>query len=290
MFERIFNGIGEFFSDLLPDEFCFPCFLKGLVRGLSLGLVALAAIAAAPAWLAIALTVGLLAFGVYSIMELAKNWDQLNDQQKSEALGDIAGGLLAGRFGPKIPPTTIKVPTGIRVLEVMTPEGTRGRVPVIDVTPVPVSIAPASSAVGAGTGATAAMMSSTGSGDGQQPEKEPEKKPRGSANPETKKASSRGSTLHSDKPGHLPDQLREQYPDTDFKFNKPGQLGQDVEVVGGKHPSEYPGSTWPEGVNHGDFKPDTPSGRSTFKSDQKHKWSQPTQILPYDPATGKLVK
>jgi hypothetical protein len=113
-------------------------------------------------------------------------------------------------------------------------------------------------------------------------------KSKGGANPNVKKAAARGSTLHSDKQGNLPDQLRQKYPETQFEFTKPGTKGQDVKVTGGKHPSEYEGSTWKQGVNYGDFKPDTSSGHATFKSDQKKKWPEETQILPYDPKTGKL--
>ncbi len=111
---------------------------------------------------------------------------------------------------------------------------------------------------------------------------------RGGANPAVQKAASRGSTLHSDKPGHLPDQLRQRYPDTQFEFTKPGQVGQDVRVVGGKHPSEYPGSNWPKGVDRADFKPNTPGGNRTFQSDQRNKWPDPTHMLPYDPQSGQL--
>ena len=111
---------------------------------------------------------------------------------------------------------------------------------------------------------------------------------KGSANPAVQKAAGRGSTLHSGKPGHLPEQLRERYPETEFEFTKPGVTGQDVKVVGGKHPSEYPGSTWPKGVDFGDFKPDTPGGLKTYLSDQKKKWFDPTNRLPYDPNSGEL--
>jgi RHS repeat-associated protein len=111
---------------------------------------------------------------------------------------------------------------------------------------------------------------------------------KGGANPEIQKAASRGSTLHSDKPGNLPDQLRQRYPETQFEFTKPGQAGQDVKVVGGKHPSEYPGSNWPKGVDRADFKPNTPGGNQTFQSDQRNKWSEPTHMIPYDPKTGQL--
>ena len=113
-------------------------------------------------------------------------------------------------------------------------------------------------------------------------------KAKGSANEETKKAASRGSSLHSDKPGNLPDQLRERYPDTDFEFKPPGKPGQDVEVSGGTHPSEYPDSGWHPDADHGDFKPNTKGGDKTFKRDQATKWPEKTQKIPYDPPTGKL--
>ncbi|BCU78559.1 RHS repeat-associated core domain-containing protein [Luteolibacter sp. LG18] len=111
---------------------------------------------------------------------------------------------------------------------------------------------------------------------------------KGSQNENTREAATRGSSLHSDKPGNLPDQLRDKYPDTEFDFKKPGQAGQDVEVKGGVHPSEYDGSQWSPKVKYGDFKPDTPGGRKTFKSDQAKKWEDPTHMLPYDPKTGQL--
>ena len=112
--------------------------------------------------------------------------------------------------------------------------------------------------------------------------------PKGSANPAVRKAAGQGSRLHSDKPGHLPDQLRQKYPETEFEFTPSGTAGQDVKVVGGKHPSEYPGSNWPKGVDHGDFKPDSAGGRRTFRSDQQKKWAEPTHQLPYDPNSGDL--
>jgi hypothetical protein len=87
----------------------------------------------------------------------------------------------------------------------------------------------------------------------------------------------------------LPDQLRAQYPNTVFDFTKPGAAGQDVRVTGGNHPSAYGTSSWPEGVNYGDFKPGTPGGVKTFRYDQKNKWNDPTHYLPYDPITGKLL-
>ena len=114
-------------------------------------------------------------------------------------------------------------------------------------------------------------------------------KPKGSNNPKVKKAAASGSKAHSDKPGNLPDQLRKKYPETEFKFKKPGEAGQDVEVVGGKHPSEYPGSNWPKDAAHGDFKPNTAGGKKTFISDQKNKWGQKTVMIPYNPGDGSLA-
>jgi len=87
----------------------------------------------------------------------------------------------------------------------------------------------------------------------------------------------------------LPDQLRAQYPNTEFSFTKHGVVGQDVRVTGGNHPSAYGTSSWPEGVNYGDFKPGTPGGAKTFRYDQKNKWKDLTHYLPYDPITGMLL-
>lgn len=162
MFEKIFNGITEFFDDVLPDEFCVPCFLKGRAEGLLIGVTALAVIAAAPAWLAVALTVGLAVVGVYGMAQLAHNWGNMSDTQKSEALGGIVGGLLAGRFGPKLPPKPMMFP-GVRYLT--TPEGVMVPVVVATETAVPVAAGGAVAAPVAGTGVVA-MASSGGAGGG----------------------------------------------------------------------------------------------------------------------------
>ena len=77
MFESIFNGISEFFSDVLPHTFCVPCFLKGLAEGFAIGVIALVAIAASPAWLAIALVVTLAAVGIYAVTKLVSNWHNM---------------------------------------------------------------------------------------------------------------------------------------------------------------------------------------------------------------------
>ena len=111
--------------------------------------------------------------------------------------------------------------------------------------------------------------------------------PQGSLNPATKIASSCGSKLHADRPGNLPDQLRNRYPETHFKFTPPGVAGPDVQVAGGMHPSFM--GDWPEGVDFGDFKPDTAGGFKTFNSDSRNKWNVPVKMITYDPATGKLT-
>ncbi|MDZ4289277.1 MAG: hypothetical protein U0984_15030 [Prosthecobacter sp.] len=112
--------------------------------------------------------------------------------------------------------------------------------------------------------------------------------PTGSNNPNTRKASLRGTELHQDRPGNLPDQLRQMYPQTKMEFTPQGKPGQDVKVVGGDHPATYPGSTWLPKIDYADFKPGTPSGRRTFVQDQNNKWKQPTMMIPYDPGSGAI--
>lgn len=110
----------------------------------------------------------------------------------------------------------------------------------------------------------------------------------GSLNPATAAAARAGSKAHADQPGRLPDQLRSMYPETEFTFTPPGKRGQDVRVAEGMHPSAYPYGNWPAGVNRADFKPDSPGGFRTFTSDQQNKWTEPTHMLRYDPATVRL--
>ena len=100
MFEGLLNSIESGFSNLPPSNFCVPCFIKGFLEGAAIGLATLALIATAPGWLAVALAVGLAALGAYGIYQLAKNWSRMPDNAKSEALGGIAGGLIAGTFEP----------------------------------------------------------------------------------------------------------------------------------------------------------------------------------------------
>ncbi|MGA2137037.1 MAG: RHS repeat-associated core domain-containing protein [Bryobacteraceae bacterium] len=99
MFESLMHGIEQGFSDILPHSFNVPCFLKGAVKGFAVGLLVLGAIAAAPAWLATALVVGIAVVGVIGLVSLASKWKGMTDAQKSEALGEFAGGMLAGRVG-----------------------------------------------------------------------------------------------------------------------------------------------------------------------------------------------
>ncbi len=67
-----------------------------------------------------------------------------------------------------------------------------------------------------------------------------------------------------------PSQLQAMYSLTDFEFTVRGAAGPDVEVTGGVHPSDtsvYPGSTWPEGSDYGDFKPWSSRGQRQFRSE-----------------------
>lgn len=129
MFERIANGISEIFSDVAPHTFCVPCFLEGLAEGAVIGVATIAVIAALPEALAVAATVGLAAYGVYGMAQLAKNWSGMSDAAKSMALGNIAGSLVGGFAGAKMM-APAEAPPGVQLLE--TPEG--GTVPVLAAT------------------------------------------------------------------------------------------------------------------------------------------------------------
>ncbi len=89
-----------------------------------------------------------------------------------------------------------------------------------------------------------------------------------------------------------PSQLQARYPDTTFDFTANGQPGVDVAYKEGTHPSEYPGSKWPAGYNHGDFKPQGPGsyGWKTFMQDMRAgKRPLDTIYIPYDPASNALL-
>jgi hypothetical protein len=162
MFEQLMGSIQDTFRDIMPEGFCLSCFLTGLVEGAAIGLLAMAAIATAPAWLAVALVVGLAALGAYGIYNLVSNWDQMNGAQKSEAIGGIVGGLIAGRFGPPMPPIRVPMPAGIMMMA--TENG--AMLPVLVTQPValPVSAMSAVSGTSAGAGGVAMVASSGGGG------------------------------------------------------------------------------------------------------------------------------
>jgi len=113
---------------------------------------------------------------------------------------------------------------------------------------------------------------------------------RGVNHPAVRKAVYVGNRVHYDKTTDAsrcsheggPTQLQRIYNrGTQFDFARRGQSKIDVTWIGGKHPSSYPGSTWPAGINQADFKPDTPTGNA-FKL--------PPNILRilYDPQTGQI--
>jgi hypothetical protein len=104
MFESLIGSIQSGFSNLLPHDFCVPCFLKGLAEGIGFGALAIGALAlvatfAAPIAGAVALIVAVA--GIAGLAYMAANWKNMDDRQKSEALGEFAGGALAGNIaGP----------------------------------------------------------------------------------------------------------------------------------------------------------------------------------------------
>jgi hypothetical protein len=88
----------------------------------------------------------------------------------------------------------------------------------------------------------------------------------------------------------LPTELSQVFQETEFYFARRGEKGPDVVVTGGKHPSEYPDSMWPSGVDYADFKPVTESGARTFAKETRNgKLPEEAIMLGYDPATGKLA-
>jgi hypothetical protein len=99
MFESLMGSIGQTFGNIMPHEFCVPCFLTGVAKGLGVGLLVLGAIASAPAWLATGLVIGIAAVGVVGLVSLASNWKNMSDSQKSEAMGMFVGGALVGGEG-----------------------------------------------------------------------------------------------------------------------------------------------------------------------------------------------
>ncbi|UYQ95593.1 hypothetical protein MKQ68_10820 [Chitinophaga horti] len=117
---------------------------------------------------------------------------------------------------------------------------------------------------------------------------------RGTNNPAVRNAVNLGNRVHYDQLNGgtgvgLPTELTQRYPNTQFSFTPRGAAGADVRVTGGLHPSQYPNSNWAPNNFHADFKPGTPSGARTFRSDVRSgKLPTNTQLLTYDPATGAL--
>ncbi|MCP4995663.1 MAG: RHS repeat-associated core domain-containing protein, partial [Gammaproteobacteria bacterium] len=114
--------------------------------------------------------------------------------------------------------------------------------------------------------------------------------------PELERPVDRGNRFHYDEKNgadgqYGPSQIQEMYPDTEFRFPRRGQSGADVEYLDGKHPSEYPNSTWLEGNDFGDFKPNTPNGSRTFSQEINNgKLPEDTTPLPYDPDRLELLE
>jgi RHS repeat-associated protein len=119
---------------------------------------------------------------------------------------------------------------------------------------------------------------------------------RGMANSTVRTAVELGNKVHYDRLNGgpagsigLPSELSARFPNTQFRFTSRGAKGADVEVVGGTHPSQYPGSTWAPGNRFGDFKPGSVSGNNTFRADIKSgKLPANTQQLKYNTTTGNL--
>ena len=136
LFGTLMEGLEDFASSILPDDFCFNCFVEGFLEGAAFGFLTVAAltlIATVSAPLAIVLGVVLAALGVVALVSLIFNWHSMSGREKSHALGNLLGGLVGGKLGSEIPVAPI---SGIRWLAA--PDGTM--VPVLatvgDIAPV----------------------------------------------------------------------------------------------------------------------------------------------------------
>jgi len=118
----------------------------------------------------------------------------------------------------------------------------------------------------------------------------PQTSARGMNNQAVKNAVDTGIRVHYDKATDAtrytheggPTQLQRIYNrGTEFWFAKRGQAGPDVKWIRGQHPSTYPNSKWPSGINQADFKPDTPTGNAFILPPN-------TLRIPYDPQTGQI--
>jgi hypothetical protein len=149
MFDGLVAAAQDFWDDVKIDDFCVPCFLKGAARGAAIGLTALLVLASLPAAVATAATVALAVVGVAGLAMLAARWNTMSGAQKSEVLGDLAGGVIAGGIG------MAKPPPGMQLMSAAAADGSSVFVPVLVTSEV--SAAPAA-------GGAAVMMSKGGSG------------------------------------------------------------------------------------------------------------------------------
>lgn len=90
------------------EHFCLPCFMKGAADafptafGLGFGIAAIAAVCPP---LGAVLAVGAAAYGTYAILDEYFGWssgkpfDQMTDDEKSQALGGLVGGTAGGVLG-----------------------------------------------------------------------------------------------------------------------------------------------------------------------------------------------
>jgi hypothetical protein len=130
----------------------------------------------------------------------------------------------------------------------------------------------------------------------QTPERTAASPPRGANNSTVRNSLNTADAVHYDQLNGGtgvggPTQLQQRYPNTQFQFARRGQAGVDVTYVGKTHPSAYPDSNWPAGFNHGDFKPNTPSGARTFYTQlNSGKLPVDTVPLPYDPQSKTLLQ
>lgn len=160
MFGKIFHGISEFFSDALPG-FSVGCFLDGLLKGAVISAAVLGVIAALPEVAAVLVTEILIVAGVAGLVYLSQAWPSMSGNQRSEALGEILGGAIVGKFFPtSMLPPELPFP---KLALMQTPEGIT--VPII----VSGTLAPSTAATlgGASSGVLmAAAGSTTGPGKG----------------------------------------------------------------------------------------------------------------------------
>jgi hypothetical protein len=104
-------------SSMWDDVWAFG---KGVLEGAAVTLLAAGAVALAAAvpviggFLAPALALGLLAWGLYGAYQTIQNWAKLSTADKAGVIGNIVGGLLAGGMlrprAPRLPPEELPAP------------------------------------------------------------------------------------------------------------------------------------------------------------------------------------